>query len=63
MVDGFFRIYGGFGGLGFLGVWRVGVYLDPKSMQNNSPQPIKTALKAIILHTFGVQVGFWGAEV
>ena len=26
-------------------------------MQNNSPKPIITATKAIILHTFGVQVG------
>ena len=31
-------------------------YLDPKSMQNNSPKPLKRAQKAIILHTFGVQV-------
>ena len=26
-------------------------------MQNNSPKPIRIAVKAIILHTFGVQVG------
>ena len=29
---------------------------NPKRMQNNSPKPIITAIKAIILHTFGVQV-------
>ena len=29
-------------------------------MQNNSPKPPKTAQKAIILHTFGVQVGLCG---
>ena len=27
-------------------------------MENNSPKPKTTAIKAIILHTFGVQVGF-----
>ena len=32
-------------------------YLDPKSMQNNSPKPIITTIKAIILRTLGVQVG------
>ena len=32
-------------------------YLNPKSMYNNSPKPIITDIKAIILHTFGVQVG------
>ena len=42
-----FRVYG----LGFR------VYLDPKSRKNHSPKPIITAIKAIILHTFGVQVG------
>ena len=26
-------------------------------MQNNGPKPIVKAIKAIILHTFGVQVG------
>ena len=31
-------------------------YLDPKSMQNNSPKHLKLAQRAIILHTFGVQV-------
>ena len=31
-------------------------YLNPKSMQNNSPKPIITAIRAIVLHTFGVQV-------
>ena len=33
------------------------VCLNPKSMQNNSPKPKITAIKAILLHTFGVQVG------
>ena len=39
-------------------LWSLGpwLYLNPKSMQNNSPEPIITAIKAIILHTFGVQV-------
>ena len=32
-------------------------YLNPKSMQNNSPKPIIIAMKAIMLHTFGAQVG------
>ena len=43
-----------------IGVWGIGfkVHLNPKSMQNNSPKPIITAIKAIILHTFGVQEGF-----
>ena len=27
-------------------------------MLNNSPKPLIIAIKAIILHTFGVQVGF-----
>ena len=31
-------------------------YLDPKSMLNNSPKHIIIAMKAITLHTFGVQV-------
>ena len=31
--------------------------LNPKSMQNNSPKPIIAAIKAILLRTFGVQVG------
>ena len=31
-------------------------YLNPQSMQNISPKPIRTAIKAIILHTFGIQV-------
>ena len=31
-------------------------YLSPKSMQNNSPKLIRTAIKAIILDIFGVQV-------
>ena len=33
-------------------------YLNPKSMQSNSTKPKIIAIKAIILHTFGVQVGF-----
>ena len=33
-----------------------GIYLNPKSMYNNSPKPMIAAIKAIILHTFGVQV-------
>ena len=32
------------------------VYLNPKSIQHNSPKPIIMAIKAIILPTFGVQV-------
>ena len=31
-------------------------YLGPKSRKNNSPEQSKTAQRAIILHTFGVQV-------
>ena len=31
----------------------VSDYLNPKSMQNNSPKPIIIGIKAIILHTFG----------
>ena len=31
-------------------------YLEPKSMQNNGPKPLKRAQRAIVLHTFGVQV-------
>ena len=34
-------------------------YLDPKSMQNNSPKPPKIAQKAIILHTLRVQVSVY----
>ena len=37
-------------------VSRIGGYLNPKSMQNNSPKPIEIAPKAIVPHTFGVQV-------
>ena len=33
------------------------VYVDPKSMHNNGPKPLETAQKAMILHTFWVQVG------
>ena len=42
------------------GCWVVGfrVYLNPKSMYNNSPKHVIIAIKAIILHIFGVQVGF-----
>ena len=45
-----------------LGVGAYRVYLNPKSMQNNSPKPLKTAQKAIILHTLGVQVGFFEVQ-
>ena len=31
-------------------------YLNPKSRQNNNPKPLITAIKAIVLHTFRVQV-------
>ena len=31
-------------------------YLDTKRMQKNGPTPLKPAQKAVILHTFGVQV-------
>ena len=34
----------------------IGIYLSPKSMQKNSPTPIITAIKAITLHTFRVQL-------
>ena len=44
-------------------VYGCKVYLDPKSMYNHSPKPIITAIKAIILHTFGVQVGVQGLGV
>ena len=33
-----------------------GVYLKPRSMQNDSPKPLIIAIKAIVLHTCGVQV-------
>ena len=35
-----------------------GAYVIPKpqNRQNNSPKPLKTAIRAIISHTFGVQV-------
>ena len=36
---------------------REELYLNPKIMRNNSPKPIIIALRAIILWTFGVQVG------
>ena len=35
----------------------VDMYLNPKVCQRISPTPIVTAIKAIILHTFGVNVG------
>ena len=35
----------------------VRVYLNPKHMQNHGPKPMIKAIGAIILHTFGVQVG------
>ena len=34
------------------------VYLNPKSMYNNSPKLVIMVIRAIILHTFGVHVGF-----
>ena len=39
--------------------WGLGfrAYLDPKSMQNNSPKPMIISINAIIFPTFGVQVG------
>ena len=36
--------------------WYGMIYLHPKNMQHNSPKLIIIAIKAIILHTFGVQV-------
>ena len=36
------------------------MYLNLKSMSNNSPKPRIIDIKAIILHTFGVQVGVLG---
>ena len=45
----------GFGGPYNLGLECLGVYLNPKSMQNKSHKPIITAVKAIILYTFGLQ--------
>ena len=36
------------------------VYPNPKIVQNNGPKPLTIAIKAIILHTFGVQVGVQG---
>ena len=35
-------------------------YRNPKSMYNNNPEPIIIAIKAIILHTFGVKVRVYG---
>ena len=34
-----------------------------QSMLENRPKPIITAIKAIILHTFGVQVRAWGLQL
>ena len=31
-------------------------YLNPNNMQNNGPELIITAIKAIVLHSCGVQV-------
>ena len=41
-----------FWGLGFR------VYLNPRSMYNNILKPTLIAIKAIVVNTFGVQVGF-----
>ena len=40
-------------------------HLNCKSMQDKSPKPPKTARKAVVLHTFGVQVlwAVWSASV
>ena len=38
----------------------MGQYLDPKSRSNDSPTLLNIAQEAIILHTFGVQVGRQG---
>ena len=35
-----------------------GLPKPPKNMQHNSPKPKIAAIKAIIIHVFGVQVGF-----
>ena len=37
---------------------RIKWFTYTQSMQNDSPQPVILAIKAINLHTFGVQVGF-----
>ena len=39
-----------------LGSHHENPYLDPKSLQENGPQPLKRAQKAMILHTFEFQV-------
>ena len=42
-----------------------GLYLNPKSRQNNSPKPLKPAQKPIILHAVGIQVlviHLWGSS-
>ena len=46
--------------LGSMILWRYNeVYLNPKSTSQNSPKPIRTAIKAILSHSFGVQVVLW----
>ena len=37
-------------------LYRTPDYLNPKSMQNDGPQLIELAQKAIVLYAFGVQV-------
>ena len=38
------------------------MYLDPKSMYNDGPKPLKIAEQAISIHTLGVEVvSFWVA--
>ena len=41
-----------------VGTLSKGHCLDPNSMQNYGPKPLRLAQKTIVLHTFGVQVGF-----
>ena len=55
----------GSGTSAYLGIqsWGVRMYLDPKSGQNNGPKSLNIGSKAIILHTFGVQVGVLGLSV
>ena len=48
------RVQSGFGvgaGAGYMGTCSS---LAPKVCKDNSPKPILTAIKAIVLHTFGV---------
>ena len=51
-----FRVKGLRFGIRCLGLGSRSTY--PQQYVNNSPKPIITAIKAIILHTFGVQVRF-----